>query len=486
LEEWRNAIVDLFGFVPSDRYPTGSGNPVTGFSTEPDLLLVSEPGVSSIMAAAEEVAEALPTRLDDVVPCASDGDACAESFLDTIGHRAFRRPLTDEERGALGDLYRAERLDGSSFADALAVMTAAMLQMPAFLYVLEGDASSGEDRPRSGPELALRLSLSLWDSIPDDELLDAAENDELSTPAQVRRQAQRMLDDPRSDRGLRRFFREWTETSEVAVASKDRGAFPYLDDELSNDINESFDRFVSDQVHGGGTLQTLLRSNSAFARGGLSDFFGVESSQDWTRASLPEDAYAGIATQPALLAALSHTVSPSYVFRGRFITTRLLCLEFAPPPANAQAEFGNLTLPEDPTGKETAEVVEAKSGCGGCHTIIDPAGLAFEHFDGLGHYRDEYDSGKTIDTSGTLIGAGDEPISFDGPADLMEQLAARPEVGHCFATQLFRYSAAAKEQAEDSCSIQTIVDALETTGGTLEDAILASTQTDQFLYRRGE
>jgi len=185
-------------------------------------------------------------------------------------------------------------------------------------------------------------------------------------------------------------------------------------------------------------------------------------------------------------AALAHTASSSYVFRGRFIMQRLLCVELGAPPANAQTEFGNLTLPEHPTGKQTAAAVEAKTACGGCHRVIDPGGLAYEHFDGLGHFRDEYDGGVAIDTSGTISGISAGPIVFDGPAELMEQLATLPETERCFVTQLFRYSASQTDGSEDACSIQLVLDAMDSAGGTLASALIASTQTDQFLYRRGE
>ncbi len=486
LEEYRNAVSDLFGFTPSDKYPSGSGNPVTGYSTEPDLLLVSEQGVGSIMSAAEEVAQTLAPRLERVLPCTPDGDdACADTYLDTVGHRAFRRPLTEQERTTLLAVFAAERDDGASFSDAVAVMTALLLQMPAFLYVLEADAPAGKDRPRTGPELATRLALGLWGSLPDDELLAAAEQGALTSAGDVRDQAARMLDDPRSARGLRRFFREWSETPENAVGSKDKSAFPYLDDELVGLINESFDRYVGDQVHSGGSLYSLLRSNTVFVKGKLADFFGVDPASDWTAVELPSDRYTGISTQPALLAALAHPASPSYVFRGRFIMKRLLCVDLGAPPANAQTEFGNLVLPEHPTGKQTAAAVEAKGACGGCHRVIDPAGLAYEHFDGLGHFRDAYDSGTAIDTSGTLTEVSAAPLEFEGPAELMEQLAALPETEQCFATQLFRYTAAQADGSEDACSIAVIADAMDR-DGTLASAIIATTQTDQFLYRRGE
>jgi len=118
--------------------------------------------------------------------------------------------------------------------------------------------------------------------------------------------------------------------------------------------------------------------------------------------SLPQERYTGIMTQPAMLAALAHSSDTSYVFRGRFVRKRLLCQEIGTPPANAMAEFANLMKPANPTAREVATVVEAQPACGGCHNLIDPGGLAFEHFDAMGAYRDQYATGKAIDTKGSL------------------------------------------------------------------------------------
>ena len=124
--------------------------------------------------------------------------------------------------------------------------------------------------------------------------------------------------------------------------------------------------------------------------------------------------------------------------------------------------------------------------CGGCDRIIDPAGLAFEHFDGMGHFVDAYESGKAIDPSGTLIGVADDMIQFEGPADMMAQIAVLPEAEQCFAANVFRYTASKPESGDDSCSVQMIAAALGGSEGNLSRALIEATQTDGFLYRRGE
>lgn len=485
--EYQHAIDDLFGLAGSDKYPGSYGATQSGYSTEPAVSVIGEQGVEQLLYAAEDVVLALADRVSDLLPCADNGDqACAEEFLDTFGRRAFRRSLTAEERTSLLAVYSAERDDDATFPEAVAVMTSQLLQMPGFLYIVEAPAPSGSDRRLDGIEVASRLAFQFWDSPPDEQLLDKAEQGELQEPAAILAEAERLLADPRSDRGLVRFFREWTETPELAVALKDTDKFPYLNDAFVASVNESFDRFVMGQVRAGAGLYSLLRSNTAFVDDNMATLFDVAAPGGWAEVELPADRYTGIMTQPGLMAALAHHGESSFVYRGRFIRKRLMCDVIGTPPGNAMTEFAKLEIPSDPTGKDKSAAVRARPDCSGCHSLIDPPGLAFEVFDAMGAYRQAYDSGKPVDTTGTLTVIDGEPIEFTGAVDLMEQLASQPVVQECFGRQVFRYTASRLETDLDACAVQQIADALEASGGRLDRAFVEATQTDAFLYRRGE
>ena len=487
--EYANAISDLLGVSPSANYPGSYGSSVTGYSTEPGINTLGEQGVEHVLYAAEEVAEALAPRLADILPCASSApnDACVDTFLSTVGRRAFRRTLNDEESALLRSLYAAERADGATFAEAVSVMVAELLQMPAFLYVVEEPASPGVDRRLSGNELATRLALLLWDSVPDDALLDRAESGELDTKQGVLAEAQRMLEDPRSERAVARYFREWTKTAELSLASKDAEAFTYLDAQLVSSINESFDRFVVDQVRSGGTLRSLLTTKRTFVDARLATFMGLSPVSDWTQVELDATRYSGIMTQPGMLAALAHTSETSYVFRGKFVRERLMCDKLGAPPGSAMSEFASIPKPPDPTARELSAGVNAKGACTTCHAALDPPGLAFENFDAMGAYRTGYTSGKPIDTSGTYKSLNGGPeFQFSGPVDLIEKLSGEPATLDCYARNIFRFSAARLETKGDACTIQQLRDALVASDGQLDRVLLEATQSDTFRYRRGD
>lgn len=485
--EYANAITDVFGVTPSTLYPGSYGQSATGYSTEPGINTIGEQGVEKLMNAAEEVAEALPARLAKILPCTTKADdACAQTYLSTVGRRAFRRALSADEQTGLLAVYKAEKADGATFPEAVSVMTAQMLQMPGFVYAMEQPSAAGVDRALSGVELATRLSLQLWGSVPDDTLLDLAETGKLTGKDAVLVQAKRLFADARADRGFVRFFREWTQTDPLTVTSKDLAAFPYFNLAFATSVNESFNRFVTDQVRSSKTLYDVLRSNTMFVDANVATLLGMTGVSTWTSVTVPADRYSGIMSQPAMLAALAHSSDTSYVFRGRFVRKRLLCQGIGAPPADAMTKFAALPKPTDPTARDLASVIEAQPVCGGCHTLLDPAGLAFEHFDAMGAYREQYKSGKAIDTAGSLLGVTATTMSFDGPVDMMEALADLDQTKQCFATQIFRYTASKMEGGGDLCAIQQIQDAMAAADGQVQEAFLASTQTDAFLYRRGE
>src|SRR5262249_18314672 len=156
-------------------------------------------------------------------------------------------------------------------------------------------------RPLEGFEIASRLSFLLWDSIPDDDLLDLADSGGLAERDDVLAQAERMLESPNADTTIARLFREWTQTKQIAVADNAPELFPFCDADLASSMNASFDRFAVGTLRDGGSLRDVFRSNSAWVDPRMAEFFGVSAPGDggWARTSLDEDLYRGIWTQPA-------------------------------------------------------------------------------------------------------------------------------------------------------------------------------------------
>ncbi len=488
-DEYARAVTDLFEgkVAPSAQFPQSA--PVTssstGYSTEPALSLVSDQGAEQLMLAAEDVAVALPAQLNALLPCAAStaNEACAGTFIDRFGRRAYRRPPSADERAALLTAYRDARTAGFTFPEAIAATTVLMLQSPRFLYVVE--TAAADLRALDGWELASRLSFLFWGSGPDDALLDAAAAGSLDTPAGLSAQAARLLASSRADSAAARLFREWLQAPEVTPSQKDQALFPQMTAAMTASMNGSLDRFAADQLRSG-TVQSLLTSDAAFVDANVASFFSVTAPApgQWQRVALGAGPRKGIVTQPAVMAALAHSNEASYVFRGRMMHKRLLCQPLGAPPASAMAEFGAITLPPDPTAKEVSQAVQSRSAaCAGCHKLIDPAGLALEPFDAIGRRRAQYGSGKAIDGSGVL-GAGSTAIAFADHGALLDALAADARVPRCFAQQAFRFTLSRLETEADACALQAMGDALEQSGGRLDSALFALVTSDSFRFRK--
>jgi hypothetical protein len=188
-------------------------------------------------------------------------------------------------------------------------------------------------------------------------------------------------------------------------------------------------------------------------------------------------------TQAGFLAVQAHPDQTSPVLRGKFVRSMLLCQPPPPPPPDV-----DISLPPVAQGTTARERLAghlaAGASCSGCHSLMDPIGLAFEHFDALGRYRDSED-GAAIDTSGQISGVSDAQLGapFTGVAAMAEQLAASPEVRACVATQWFRFASGRFEADADQCSLSALRDAFGGPGGDFLELIVATTQTDAFLFR---
>ena len=179
-----------------------------------------------------------PSR-DRIFSCypanAADEAPCATEILSTLARRAYRRPITDDERARLLGLYDAERAQGRDFEAGVQTALAYILVAPQFLFRVEQDppdAAPGTFYSISDLELATRLSFFLWSSLPDDELVDAAVAGNLSKPAELRKQVERMLADERATTLANSFASQWLYLRNLRASAPDMYAFPDFDDNL--------------------------------------------------------------------------------------------------------------------------------------------------------------------------------------------------------------------------------------------------------------
>src|SRR5439155_6058682 len=164
----------------------------------------------------------------------ADDQPCAEKILSSLAHRAYRRPVTDEDMSQLMALYR-QGAQGTGFEGGVRLALQKILVSPDFIFRAEYDPAGAKPASVnrvSDVELASRLSFFLWSSLPDDELLAVAESGRLSDKSVLQAQVKRMLADPRAAALAKNFTGQWLFVRNVERIAPDQTSFPNFDENL--------------------------------------------------------------------------------------------------------------------------------------------------------------------------------------------------------------------------------------------------------------
>nr|WP_276604734.1 DUF1592 domain-containing protein [Nannocystis sp. RBIL2] len=486
--EYDNTVRDLLGADgrPAQAFP--AEEEALGFNNNADALVVTSLLAEGYLGAAEALAEEavkdLPALLRGCDVKTEGEDACAEQFITEFGRSAYRRPLSGDEVSQLLAVHQTAA-DEFDFATGVRLTLTAMLQSPHFLYRVEfGEPVDGSDVLKVAPyELASRLSYFLWGTMPDAELFAAAAEGRLAEPEDVAKQATRMLADARSRATVRDFHGQWLELKRIEELEKDDEAFPEfaldLRPMLRAEAEEFLDHVIWDDK---GDLDSMYLAPYTFLNGALSEYYGLDgpSGDGFQKFDLPAGQASGFLTQGGLLSVLAKPNQTSPIHRGKFVRERLLCQVVPPPPDNV-----DITPPEVDPNLPTRERFKQHStdpSCSGCHGMMDPIGFGFEHFDGIGRWR-EVEAGQPIDATGEIIG-GTTKGTFDGVPELASLLVDSPEVERCMTLQWFRYAYGRADAKEDACTIDDLTRQFAGSGRRIQDLIVALTQSEAFLFRR--
>ncbi|MCB9604098.1 MAG: DUF1592 domain-containing protein [Sandaracinus sp.] len=485
----QNTLRDLFrGAVDvSDlgAAPVAPGLGVTGYSTEPAIHPTSPQAVEHFLTVAETVALRVAEARATIWPCSAAPDAgCRDTILDDLLLRGQRRPPTSAERDRARAVFDAASAEpGADFADGVATVVVTLLQSPEFLYQVEIGEGNGEPRQLTPYEVASRLSYLFWDSMPDEALFEAARRGELGPDRRVQ-EARRLLADPRADATLSRFFREWIRLERLDPSRKDSTVYPEFDLELAKSMDEELDRFVRHLVREGGTLRDLFTSRQTWVDGRLASFYGTSPVTEWSQVELDPSRRAGILTKPALLAHLAHEADTSYVHRGVFVLTRVLCENLPAPPMDALTR--EPSFPANATNRDESEIRRESPECGACHRTIDPIGLTFENYDAIGRYRTTWPEGVPVNASGALPSHLDVGGDVEDAVALSNALGDAESVRECMTRQWYRFAFARRETSVDECNVQRLLVDWTEDGERLDALLLAPVHATMFAERTME
>lgn len=459
--QFEHAVEDLFAVTVDVSFASGwmpfaSGEEV---SIEESVEIQMAAGV----VAAQFVAPA----------CEGTVAACGQSFIEAWAPVVLRGQA---DEGALMDVYTAE----ASYEEGVAAVVAAMIADPAFVMVTPTGTMDGELLSLDGPSIATRLSLLLWNSVPDAELLEAA--DTLTAPGGIQAQLDRMFDDARYARAQADLYSMMTDVQRLPLF--ERGAVEATwSAALGGAMVEEQRRFVASlAADGGSTLETLLTSSSTFVNAELAGLYGddlqtpVPVGDSWGPAELDPARRGGLLTQLGFIARYSVNRPPSEYetpsSRGSGVLQSVVCLTPPPPPPSEPTP-----PPEDPvTNRAEWEVFLSDPSCAGCHNLFDNFGYAYGNYDGIGRWDASEDSTQATDPT--------TAATFDGAVELGEALAEAEVVGRCFAERHLEFALRRTLGEEDACTVDALQQAFDESGGNLRALVEATATSEAFALAR--
>ena len=389
---------------------------------------------------------------------AADEAPCARRILSALARRAWRRPLAVGDLAPLTAFYEEGRRAGG-FEAGIERALRALLVSPDFLFRVVADppgVEPGAPYRLSGLELASRISFFLWSSLPDDELLRAAERGALHDPAAVEQQVRRMLADPRSEALAKNFAGQWLRLRNLSGALPSDVLFPDFGESLRQDFVRETELFFDSILREDRGAADLLTADHTFLNERLARHYGIPGvyGSDFRRVSLAGGDRRGLLGQGSILTVTSYPDRTSPVGRGKWVLENVLGTPPPPPPPNVPelepAEDTGRVLPM----RERMEQHRANPVCASCHRVMDPLGLALENFDAIGRWRSHMPGGGAIDASGVMPdGAG-----FDGPAALRGLLVRdREQFATVVTEKLLTYALGRGVEYYDAPAVRQIV-----------------------------
>jgi hypothetical protein len=345
---------------------------------------------------------------------------CAEHILTQVASQAFRAPQRPQDIAAALAFYERGRSQ-EGFEGGIQQGLSRILADPRFLFRIEAGADGASTPVITDLELASRLSIFLWSSLPDRELTDLAVHNRLHRPQVLAAQARRMLADPRSSALVDNFAGQWLFLRQLATVTPEVDGF---DENLREAFLQETRSLVAWVFTQNRPVTELLTADYSFLNERLARHYriaGVRGSY-FRKVALPPDSHRrGILGHGSILTITSTASRTSPVIRGSWILDNLLSAPVPAPPPGVETNIdGDGTQVLTASVRQRLEVHRRQASCAACHSVMDPVGFALENFNAIGAWRDR-DGDSAIDASGTLV----DGTKIVGPLDLSAALLSR-------------------------------------------------------------
>ena len=474
--------------LPSD----GSGG--EGFDNASETLFISPIHAEKYMDAARvavEYAFADPRSLRRFLVAEPDEKTspkvAARLVIEDFLPRAFRRSIPESEILEYLALFHAAYKADPSFMVAIRLTLQAVLISPKFLFIAEEPNFDSKPHKVTDHELASRLSYFLWGSLPDDELLKAADEGNLSDSRILQEQFKRMLGSQNS-RKVRNFSQnfveQWLGTRALGREFKPDKSIRGYDSELEGGMKYEPVFFFHEILTENRSLLDLLKADYTYVNRRLARHYRIkgEFREQPKRVQLTdENRRGGLLSMAAVLAVSSYPHRTSPVLRGKWILETILGDPPPPPPPNVPELEESASSVSSESLRQRLELHRQNVACAQCHDRIDPLGFGLENYGVLGRWRDKYE-GHTVDARGALP----DGTTFSGPAELKLALLGRKDqfVRH-LTKKMLGYALGRGLTYYDYCAVNSIVDKLRANDYKSHHLLFGIIQSVPFRFKAG-
>ena len=421
--------------------------------------------------------------------------------------QAFRGPISEVTLERYATYHKKEKERTKSYSQAMKNVVAAVLSSPKFLYVVEKKQAADERTPANDYELAQRLALFIWSSIPDEELLNAAKRGDLRDDENLERQVRRMLLDRRSRALSENFARQWLRLDQLVTAVPDFDRFEEYYARIGCEqwkfglqtMVEPLLLFESIQVEDR-SIMLLVDSNYAYRSNELQAWyanpqkpFGNKQNrnrfntkvQDFDRKALNTRREGGVITTAAILTMTSTPLRTSPIKRGAWVAT-VIFNDPPPPPPDVVPEIEEDDAAIAASGltiRQRLKEHATNQSCASCHAKIDPLGFVLESYDPVGRWRDKYTGGLPVDASGKLFGEDE----FKNIVEFKDAILARPEeFMRGFSEHLLSYALGRELKITDKPSVDRITRKVMEDHGRFSTVVVEIAKSLPFRYKTNQ
>ncbi len=460
----------------------------SGSTETPQIEVLAVVGPSKVTGISDNATRQLIFSCKPATP--AQARPCAESIVSRIGRRAYRQPLTPHDVQSVMQLYDKGASGQGGFEEGVRMALEGILSSPRFVFRIESQPANvapGQDYLLSDYDMASRLSFFLWGTIPDDELLTAAQQHKLSDKKGLEKEVKRMLADPRAPSALStRFASQWLRLQDVDKVHPDAFFFPDYSEQIADLMRKETLTFFEDMVRNDKSMLTLYSANYTFLNGQLADFYGIPnvSGDIFRKVDYPDSTRRGIFGQGSYLVQTSIGNRTSPVLRGKWVMAVAIGAP-PPPPPPLVPDLEQTSGSKDGkaiTTRERMEAHRANPTCKACHQYIDPLGLAADNFDVTGRFRTR-ENLALLDTHGTMYDG--TPVASE--ADLSNALLKRPlPLVRTFTQNLMAYATGRRMEDADQPAIREIAKNAEASGYKLSAFIMGVVNSEAFRYRQAD